>query len=42
MTDNGSEFRAEPFNQTLSQVGAKHIYIRLAGRRATASPNAST
>ena len=31
MTDNGSEFRAEPFNQALTQVGAKHIYIR-AGR----------
>jgi transposase InsO family protein len=31
MTDNASEFKAEQFNQALSQFGAKHIYIR-AGR----------
>lgn len=28
MTDNASEFRSQEFNQTLSALGAKHIYIR--------------
>ena len=27
MTDNASEFKAGQFNQTLTQLGAKHIYI---------------
>ena len=31
MTDNASEFRSHEFNQALTQLGVKHIYIR-AGR----------
>jgi transposase InsO family protein len=28
MTDNASEYRAQEFNQTLVQLGIRHIYIR--------------
>lgn len=28
MTDNASEFRSRDFNQTLAELGSKHIYIR--------------
>ena len=31
MTDNASEFRSQEFNQALTQLDVKHIYIR-AGR----------
>ena len=31
MTDNASEFRSQEFNRALTQLEAKHIYIR-AGR----------
>jgi transposase InsO family protein len=34
LTDNGGEFRARPFRETLSQLGARHTLIR-AGRPQT-------